>query len=198
MNEGGGAPAGVGYVWDYAESQAQAAAAWDAPARAVAETFPRRMATDESPNLTSGALTVSAIGLPHDIEISAVTLFTGHVAGSGVSHGWFCVLDHTATIIAASEDQLTAGWPAQTPVTLDMIEPVTTTVGGLYYLGVSITATLPPNFASAPAQITSGIAALLPLVTGQSSTGMLGMREPGTQMATITAPTGWAIYGIIT
>jgi hypothetical protein len=198
MNEGGGAPAGVGYVWDYAQSQARAAAGWDAPARAVAETYPRRLATDESPNLTSGTLTCSALALPHGTEISAVTMFTGHVGGTGVTHGWYAILDHTATIIAASEDQGTAPWPASTAISLDMIEPITTTVGGIYWLGVSITASgVMPNFVST-APMLNAVTTLPPLLTGISSSGLTGMLEPGTQMATIASPTGWAIYGLVT
>jgi hypothetical protein len=197
MTEGGGAPAGIGYVWDYAQSQARAAAGWDAPERAVAETYPRRLATSESPNLASGVLTVSAIGLPHDIEISAVTLYIGHVGGTGCTHGWYAVLDSAMRIIAASEDQGTFAWPATTPVTLDMIEPVITTIGGLFYLGVSVTATgLPPNFVST-APMLSALTTQVPYLTGTSTTGLAGMREPGTQMAPVTSPTGWAIYGII-
>ena len=198
MSNGDGAPAGVGFVRDYALSQAQAAAAWDAPAQAVAETFPRRMATAESPNLASGVLTCTALPLPHDTAISAVTLFTGHVGGTAVSHGWVCVLDHTAMIIAASEDQGTYGWPASTTISLDMIEPITTTVGGIYWLGVSITASgVMPNFVST-APMLNAVTALPPLLTGTSTTGLGSMKEPGTQMATVTSPTGWAIYGIIT
>jgi hypothetical protein len=174
-----------------------APAAWDAAAQCLAETYPRRMATDESPNLASGVLTVSAIPMPRGIPVSNVTMFTGHSAGSGVSHGWYCVLDHTMTIVAASEDQLTFGWPASTAVSLPMIEPATTTIGGLYYLAASITASRAPNFVSTPPML-NAVTALPPLLTGVSSTGLTGMREPGTQMATVTAPTGWAIYGIIT
>ena len=198
MTEGGGAPAGIGYVWDYAQSQARAAAGWDAPARAVAETYPRRLATDESPNLTSGMLTCSALALPHGTEISALTMITGHVGGSGVTHGWYAILDHTATIIAVSEDQLTTPWPASTAVTLDMIEPVTTTTGGIYYAGVMVTASgLPPNFASTPAML-SALTTLPPLLTGVSTGGLTGMLEPGTQMAAVSGPTGWALYGYLT
>src|ERR1019366_4430493 len=104
MTEGGGAPAGIGYVWDYAQSQARAAAAWDAPAQAVAETFPRRLATSESPNLVSGTLTVSAIPLPHGTEISAVTMFTAHVGAASPAHGWYAVLNAAMVVLASSAD----------------------------------------------------------------------------------------------
>jgi len=173
-----------------------AAGGWDAPAEAMAQTFERRMATAESPNLTSGVLTCTAIGLPPGTPVSAITLFSGHSAASGPSHGWFCLMNSACVILAASADQGSTAWPALTPVTLPMIEPVTITHGGLFYLAVSVTATLPPNFASTSMQITSPIAALLPLLTGVSSSGLTGPPAAGTQMAAITAPTGYPLYGI--
>jgi hypothetical protein len=173
-----------------------AVGAWDAPAEGLAESYPRRLATAESPNLTSGTLTVTACGLPNNTEVSAITMFTGHVGGSGPSHGWYCLMDRNAVILAISADQLTAAWPAQTAITLPMIKPVTTTAG-LFYMGVSVTATLAPNFASTAAQITSGIAALAPLLSGVSSAGLTGPPAAGTQMAAITAPTAYPLYGII-
>jgi hypothetical protein len=175
-----------------------AVGAWDAPGLAVAQTFERRLAVSESPNLASGVLTVTAIGLPPGVPISAVTMFSGHVAAIDPSHGWVCVLDRNAAIVAASADQLTAAWPALTAVTLPMTSTVVTKSGGLFYVAASITATLPCNFASSPVQITAGIAALLPLLTGVSSSGLTGPPAVGTQMAAITAPTGYPMYALIT
>jgi hypothetical protein len=171
--------------------------AWDAPGLALAESFPRRMATAESPNLNSGTLTCTAIGLPPGTPVSAITLFSGHSAASGPSHGWFCLMNSACVILAASADQGSAAWPALTGITLPMTSTVVTRFGGIYYVAASITATLPPNFASTPMQITAGIAALVPLLSGSSSTGLSGPPAVGTQMSAISAPTGYPLYAIV-
>jgi hypothetical protein len=175
-----------------------AVGAWDAPGLALAESFPRRLATAESPNLASGVLTVTGIGLPPGTPVSAITLFSGHSVASGVTHGWFCLMNSACVILAASADQGSTTWPALAALSLPMTSTVVTRSGGLFYVAAAICATLPCNFASTPMQITAGIAALLPLLSGVSSSGLSGPPAVGTQMAAITAPTGYPLYAIIT
>lgn len=114
------------------------------PAGALQESIPRIQA-QAAISPSTGQVTVTAIPLPAGTVVANITLCTGGAIPSGVTHGWYALLDSTGKVLAVSADT-TAGWNNASLITLAMAASFTVSVSGLYYLAASVTATGMPTF----------------------------------------------------
>lgn len=167
-----------------------------APAGATAETFSRIYAyTVAYPAVTSGTLYLRAIPIPKGVTVSNLTFMTGSAAEAGGSHGWYCLLDSGLVVRAVTADQTAAAkWGATfTPYTLPVSSAYTTTYGGLFYIGVCITATTMPAFL-AGAGTQSSLTNLAPILMGSSSTGQSTPPAAGTTMGALAGSAAFDFY----
>lgn len=158
------------------------------PSGATAETFPREWGSGGYfTGLTSGTVYVSAIPLGAGLLMSSITLDVGNAAFTGVTHGWYALLDSGRVVRAVSADQSGGNWGSTfTPVTLSVAAAsYTTTYSGLYYIAFCATFTGSGSFPAMPA-VNGGITGITPVLQGSSSTGQTTPPATGTTMGALT------------
>lgn len=167
-----------------------------APTGATAETFTRAQINGGSAAMTSGTLYLMAIGLHQNIPINNITFATKGTAVSGLTHGWYVLLDSGLVVRAVTADQLTSGTflsATNTAYTL-ATGAYTTTYSGLYYVGIMVTAgTTMPQMAIGGA-VPGAVGLLAPAICGASSTGQTTAPSTGTTMAAISASGSFSFY----
>lgn len=167
-----------------------------APSGALAETFTRMMATSASGALTSGTVYVTAIPLTKGTSVGHITIVTG--SATGVTHGWYVLLDSGYVVRAVSADNTTA-WGSPGPVTLAMASPYTAPSAGPYYIGMCQVASspssvsFPANFATNTLQTSTS-----PVLYGSSSGGQTTPPSTGTTLATPNTSGVIPFYGYVT
>jgi len=171
--------------------------AWTMPAAAQAETYPRILATSAQA-LTSGTLTVCAIALPQYMTLTSITMCTKGTAKTGGTHGWYVLLDSGRVVRMVTADQTDAAttWGATNTAYTFSTNSYTTTYTGLYYLGVMVAATSPPNIVTCGGG-TSGVAGASPILAGTSSTGQTTPPTVGTTMGALTSVVTDTLYGYV-
>src|SRR5215831_2036681 len=173
---------------------------WTAPAAALAETFPRIVASAGSAQApTSGTLSVVAIGLPQYMTLSAITMSTKGTAKAGGTHGWYVLLDSGRVVRMVTADQTDAAtvWGTTNTAYTLATNSYTTTYTGLYYLGIMVAATTMPTILSAGAAASTGIVSAAPILAGTSSTGQTTPPALGATMGALTAVVNLTFYGYV-
>jgi hypothetical protein len=173
-----------------------------APAGGAAETYPRHQALT-SVGSASGTLVLTAIGLPAGVTVNSITMCVGGTAKTGGTHGWYCILDKNFLLQGVTADQTDAAttWGTiNTPQTLALAAPYTTTYAGVYYLGVMVaeSAGTMPTFNCTNAL--DGGVNVTPYLGGTSTTGLTTPGTPGTtSYAAITSgtSTGKPLYAYV-
>jgi hypothetical protein len=143
-----------------------------APSGATSETLPRSVASVNFSGLASQQVYVSAIPLPAGLAVNNITMMVGSAAFTGVTHGWYALLDSGLVVRAVSADQASGNWGSIfTAVSLSVAASgYTTSYSGLYYVAVCITFTGSGQFSAAPASA-GGVTGLAPVLSGTSSSG---------------------------
>jgi hypothetical protein len=164
------------------------------PTGTTAVTFPRGLATVATGAMTSGTLYVVAIGLPKGLVVNNLTLATKSTALTGLSHGWYVLLDSGLVVRAVTADQTSGAWLSvtNTPYTL-ATGAYTTTAGGLYYIGVMAAASGMPVMAAA-GTMASGLASASPVFCATSSTSQTTPPSTGTTMGALTSAGSFTMY----
>jgi len=161
-----------------------------APSGATGEAFPR-MLTSATQALSSGLLMVTAIPLPSGLLIGSIAFCIDATAATGLSHGWYVLLDSSRVVRAVTADQTSGTWGStNTLVSLSVSgSAYTTTYSGLYYAGIMVVASGMPSVSRAAAE-SAGISAAAPALYGTSSSGQTTAPATGTTMGSISVATG--------
>ncbi|HEV2412812.1 MAG TPA: glycosyl hydrolase family 28-related protein [Candidatus Saccharimonadales bacterium] len=155
------------------------------PTVALAQTIPRWAATGTGSAGTSGTLYVTSINIMSGVTINNISLATDTTTASGVTHGWYVLLDNNLVVRAVTADQTGGNWgTASTFVTLATTASYTTTYTGQYYVGVMVAATTMPTFC-AGSTIRNPVYNLTPIYSGSSSSGQTTPPSTGTTMASL-------------
>lgn len=136
-----------------------------------------RLGTASSP--TSGTLYLVPIWLPKGLVVSNITFVSGGTAGASLTNQWFTLHNSSRVAVARTADATTAAWAANSAKTLAIAQTTagsassyTTTYAGLYFLGVMIAGTTPPNLVgegSLPAAVANTAPAFGGSNTGQTT-----------------------------
>ena len=178
---------------DHVHPQKAWASICSSPFPATAETFPRMLCT-ASQTPVSGRLQASSIPLPIGMDIASLTFCTGTGAISGLAHGWYVLMDNTCKVLAVTADQTSSAWgAAQTPVSLMLTSPFTTTYSGHYYAGWMAAADTVVNAMAVSPPVNSGLTAALPVLCGTYGSGLTVPPDPGSVL-TLTADPSWSLY----
>jgi hypothetical protein len=164
---------------------------------ALAETFPRIMATTSTP-LTSGTLSVCSIGLPKGLAVNNITFGTKGTAMATVTHGWYVLLDSGLVVRAVTADQTTGTWmqTANQLYTLPTTATYTTTYTGVYYVGMMAVATTIGNNGTA-GNVPGNWASNSPVLCGLSNTGQTTPPALGATMTAITSNGNMTLYAYV-
>ena len=146
-----------------------------APARplAVAETFPRHEATNQTA-LASGVASCFILPVQGQLNSSGMVVNVSGTAKATGTHGWFALLDPFGSVLAVTADQTDAA------TTFQSNEQSLPWIGGFYgnyptptglYLAVMVAAGTPPQLAARP-----GLAANMsggpPIIAGTFGSGL--------------------------
>lgn len=134
--------------------------------------------------------------MPPATTVSSITLVVATGAASGVTHGWYALLDSSMIVRAVSADQTGGNWGITgSAATLTMTSPYITPAGGAYYIGWCVVAGTTPSFyRQAGAQ--AAVFGLAPVLSGSSTNGLTTPPAVGATMAALTAG-GFPVYGYI-
>lgn len=157
------------------------------PTGAVAETISRfdNLSYSGSAVLTSGILQLIGIFLQHGEVINSITFCSGGTGATSPTHQIFGLYDNangsaagTAWgLLAQTNDDTTTSWPGTTNKTLNLTSPYTVPTDGLYYLGILVTATTPPQLQSL--STTSDVnMRMAPIFAGFSGSGLTALPNP--------------------
>jgi len=169
---------------------------WVSPANATGETFPRTFCFSAA-TPSSGRLQVNCIALPSGTPVNNITFATGSTPASGVTHGWYALLDSGGTVRAVSADQGSGTWnTANTPTTLSVsASAYTTTYSGLYYVGwmVAVSAGTVCTMTTSASSLTGGLYSVSPVQCGTYGSGLTTPPAVGSAI-TISANSFWPLY----
>jgi hypothetical protein len=143
------------------------------PSAALYETAPRwSVANATFLTLVSGTLQLAAIGLPAGLTVTSISWMSGGTALATGTHAWFALYDSSRNLLKQSTDDTSPAWAANTLKTYNLSAAFTTTYEGLYYIGVMVAATTPPNLNATVTH--ANVTGLVSILAGSSSTGLTG------------------------
>jgi hypothetical protein len=164
----------------------------------TAETVPRgagNISTNSS-TLTSSGQYMRAIGLPANLAILNLTWAIGTTAANGVTHGYYFITDSNRVVKAVTADVTNnTTWNSTTnPVTLALSPGYTTPSAGLYYLGISVTASTTPNIVQT-SNLAGGLAGATPILYGLSGSSATPPAI-GSTLTTLNAGNGFNAWAM--
>ena len=163
------------------------------PAGCKAETFPRQWCDETNVSvLSTGRLSLQAIWLQAGTVISSISLCSATTALSVGTNQLFGLYDANRNLLATTADNTSTAWGANSIKTLNLTAPYTVPSTGLYYIGVSVTATTPPTLKGQAAPSGSQLRGLAPILGGTSSTGLTSALPNPAAAITVTTTSFWA------
>ena len=143
----------------------------------------------------TGVLQLCAIFVPFNTIVNNINFVTGSTAGVTMTHQWAVLCDNNRNLLANTAD-LTNGaiganavftWPVAA-IASGAATSFTTTYGGLYYVGLLVTAaTIPTLMGTSDAANT--IKNIAPILVGGSTSSLTTPSPYPTQYAALTATT---------
>jgi hypothetical protein len=170
------------YMPDFAADVADEQASYS-PALARFQTLDRRIVGAINP-LTSGQLRVTALWLPEGAVISNISAVASAAAATPTNQ-WAALLDQGLRVLGKTVDRTTEAWNANTLKTFNFATPVRAAYSGIHYVGLVVVATTVPQLTGLAGS--TPMAALPPILTGSSSTGLTNPASLGATAAAITA-----------
>jgi hypothetical protein len=144
------------------------------PAAALATTVPR-YAINVSTPLVSGQLKMSLIWLQAGITVSNIVIWSAPTGGSGLTHslaGLYQGYSGGPPLLATSADNTSTTWPGDSKRTYALTAPYVTPTTGFYYIGLVVVGSVMPNLYAQNAGLGLGPNSDLPVVAGDSTTGL--------------------------
>lgn len=136
------------------------------------------------PALATGVMTSVPVYLVAGDLVTNIAVRTGATAGATITNQWFALYDDSATpaLLAQSADGTSGALAANTVITKALATPQEITRTGLYWVGITVTASTPPSLI--------GTIAMTPVVTGERNLSQSsGSTLTTTAPATIATPT---------
>lgn len=160
------------------------------PAGAKIETMPRRDNTGTAATLLSGRL--YAVALPDPLKAgvtyNGIAFASASTALSGGNNQWFTLVNaSTLATLRSTVDDTSTAWAAQAMKRLALSSTYTPAVDTPVYLGIMINATTVPNLTGKTTNNQNTSTALLPILTGNSTTGLTTPVADGTTITALTA-----------
>lgn len=144
------------------------------PTGAIADTMDRRYALSNTlAALSTGRLSMTAIGLETGVTITSITVVSGTTAAVTPTNQIFGLYDSSRNLLRATSNNTTTAWGASTARTLNLTSTYLTTSSGLYYIGCMVTAGTVPTLQGSSSASSSLLGnAVTPIMSGTSSTGL--------------------------
>lgn len=142
------------------------------PSGALAETFPRALATTNTTVAASGTLFLQAIYLNAGQLVSNIGMISATTAAGTPTNYFFALYDGSRNLRAQSANQTTTAWAANTAKTLAMGTPYRVPTSGLYYIGFMMAATTVATCHGGPAKANAVVSSTVPILHGASTTGL--------------------------
>lgn len=159
----------------------------------VGETIPREVCAEVNTTVAaSGTLNMQLVYLKAGTLVSNISLCSATTAAGTPTHYLFGLYDSSLNLLATSADATTAAWAANTVKTLAMTTPYRVPTSGLYYIGYFMTATTVPTLKGHTGKTGGQLAAVAPIVSGTSSTGLTTALPNPAASITGTTTTFWA------
>lgn len=160
---------------------------------AIAQTMPRwGVSTTAVAIAASGVMYCVAIHLPSDVTVTNISFLSGTAEATG-THAWMALYTGDLRLLAqTADDTAAAAIGANAVYTRALSTPVKTTYSGLYYLGISVTATTMPTASGA---VSTNQSIIPPISSGSTGSALLGVAPA--QAAALTA-TGSIPYMFVT
>lgn len=140
----------------------------------------------EAISATTGVLTTVPIWLEAGDTITNLSFLSGATAANTPTHWWFALYSAAATpaLLAQTADQAAAAWAADTWKTLPLATAQKISASGIYYAGITMTATAVVSL--------MGARGAKPLVGAEGNLAQTsGAGLTTTAPATIVTPTSW-------
>lgn len=131
---------------------------------AFAETIARRGASISPSSIASQRIYFTAIALLKGQTVSTVTFCSGNTALVTGSNQWACLYDLAGAKLRVSNDDTNTAWAANTEKTFTLATSYTVPNDALFYVGIMVNATTPPNLLGVPSSATA--ATLAPRISG--------------------------------
>lgn len=140
----------------------------------LAETIPRELCPEVNTvaPTASGTLFMQAIYLKAGTLVSNITVSSATTAAGTPTNYFAALYDGSRNLRAASANQTTTAWAANTVKTLAMTTPYRVPTSGLYYIGFFMTATTVITMKGGTAKVGGQLASSVPTLHGASSTGL--------------------------
>lgn len=124
--------------------------------------------------------------------ITNIVLQTGSAGAGTPTHQWFVLTDISRNVLGKTVDDLTTAWASFTTKSLALSAPYVVTADIQTYVGIVVTGATAPNFRGKSQ--TSGLAALAPILMGNSTTGLTVPGDLGATAGAITQSGGCVPY----
>lgn len=160
------------------------------PTGAFYASFDRTQATSiaATTTLTSQRLKLYATYLVKGQVVTSISFISGTTGMTTGVNQWFALYDASRNRLALTADDTSTAWAGGTTKTLSLTTPYTITTSGLYYVGIMVNATTPPQLFTITGSST--LNTLPPIVQGDADTGLT---NPASAPATATAITASAV-----
>jgi hypothetical protein len=155
------------------------------PAGALFETMPRYLVENNAGLLSSQRVSMVAIDIPSNVTVTSITFVSGTTALGTGTHQYFGLYDNNLNLLRATNDDTSTAWAASTAKTLNLTSTFTTTYNGVHYLAILVVATTVPTIISENISV-STVAALTPVVSGTSNTGVNSLQNPAAALSAVT------------
>lgn len=162
---------------------------------ALAETLPRWTCSSAGTSNVSGQLRMQAIYLMKGQTVTNIGILSGSTGATTPTHWWFSLHDSSRVYLRSTADQTTTAWSAAVEKVLALASPFTATYEGLHYIGMMMTAGIPVNTVGATPTIS--VITAVPILGGQSTTGLTTAQADGTTAGAITSTSG-QMYAYVT
>jgi hypothetical protein len=112
---------------------------------ALYESHPRSTFTNIAAANTGTMLCVG-IKIPAGANLTTASFQSGTTAGVALTNQWFALYSPSAALLGQTTNDTSTAWAANTLKTLTFTSPITTTVSGLHYLAIGVTAGTVPSY----------------------------------------------------
>lgn len=170
------------------------------PTGVFAETVARSqcLSTAVAP-ITTGQELLCSIWLPAGLTVSNITILTGGTAGATMTHWFFELLSNEAAPVVRGHtaDQTSGAIAANTLITKALVTPFVTTYSGLYYIGVTVSATTMPTYTGPSTSAVVNPDKTTPRPGGQIAASITTPGTDGTTTRTYTGTSYTPIYAYV-
>lgn len=160
---------------------------------AFAETLSRNLCTETVSTVptATGILWLQAIWLCSGQTVSSISFHSSTAAAVTPTNWFFALYDSSRNLRAATANQTTTAWAAQTLKTIAVVTPYVIPTTGIYYLGLFMTASTIINLKGNTTKTASQLAGQNPIVGGPSTTGLTTALPDPAAVLTVSTASAW-------